>query len=188
MQRAHAAGAARSAADDGARTQRFRQMVGHLGQRISRAADHDELAGAQQGFWLAPFGDIGKGIYADEEKQAVVFLQLALEGADGVDGIVELLAGIRRFQQRGNKALIAGFGQRQRHHGVAVNESRERAAALVRRRVGGDKQDAVEPAGISRGAGYGEMAGVDRIEAAAEVADVHWEKLTTDRADYADKS
>src|SRR5438552_7984329 len=101
---------------------------------------------------------------------------------------MELLAGIRRFQQRRNKALIAGFGQRQRHHGVAMNERRERAAALVRRRVGGHEKDAIEPAGISGGAGHGEMAGVGRIEAAAEVADVHWEKLTTDCADYTDKS
>src|SRR5438132_10360637 len=97
---------------------------------------------------------------------------------------MELLAGIGRFQQRGNKALIAGFSQRQRHHGVAMNESGEWAAALVRRRVGGNKEDAVEPAGISGGTGDGEMAGVDRIEAAAEVADVHWEKLTTDCTDF----
>src|SRR5438552_7493277 len=101
MQRAHPTSAARSAADDGARTLRFRQMIGDLGQRVAGTADHDELAGAQQFFWLAPFGDIGEGVYTDEKKQAVVFLQLALEGADGVDGIMELLARIRRFQQRG---------------------------------------------------------------------------------------
>src|SRR5438309_6224085 len=174
MQGAHATSAARSAADDGPRTQRWRQMIGYLGQRMSRAADHDELAGAQQFFGLAPFGDIGEGVYTDEKKQAVGFFELTLQGADGVDRIMELLAGIRRFQQRGNKALVAGFGQRQRHHGVAMNESRERAAALVRRRVGGHEQDAIEPASIGGGAGDGEMAGVDRIEAAAEVADVHF--------------
>src|SRR5437588_7999086 len=87
MQGAHPTSAARRAADDGAWSQRFRQVIGYLGQRMSRAADHDELAGAQQFFGLAPFGDIGEGVYADEEKQAVGFFELTLQGANGVDRI-----------------------------------------------------------------------------------------------------
>src|SRR2546423_1754644 len=55
LQGAHAAAAARGAADDGARAQGFGQVICDLGQRISRAAGHDEFAGAQQFFGLAPF-------------------------------------------------------------------------------------------------------------------------------------
>ena len=79
MQSADAASSARGAADDGARAQRGRQVVGDLRQRISRAADHNELASAQQFFRLAPLGDFCEGINADEKKQAVIFFKLALE-------------------------------------------------------------------------------------------------------------
>ena len=54
-----------------------------------------------------------------------------------------------------------------------MDEGRERAAALVRGRVGRHEEHAIEPAGIGSGTGDSQMAGVDRIEAAAEVADVH---------------
>src|SRR5437588_40573 len=76
--------------------------------------------------------------------------------------------GDRTHEVNGNTAEMQGA------HATASARSTADDGARARCRGGGGERDAVEPAGGGSGAGDGQMAGVDRIEAAAEVADVHF--------------
>ena len=57
------------------RTETLGQGIGHVGQRIPGTVGYDELALAKQGFRLVPFGDVGKGIHADQDEKFVAGLE-----------------------------------------------------------------------------------------------------------------
>jgi len=83
------------------------------------------------------------------------------EIADGVHGIVELIAGeiVTGFGERWNEMRMFGAGERD--HGEAVRKRCEMLLELVRRTAGRDEMNFVEIETAVGGAGDREMAVVD---------------------------
>src|SRR6185369_3191617 len=73
-------------------TNLFRQSLGHIAQRISRPARHDEFTFPQQLDWTAPFRDGKKRINSDQKKQSIIFLQARSKAPNRVDRITRQLA------------------------------------------------------------------------------------------------
>src|SRR5712671_485901 len=60
------------------RAQTPRQRIGHVSQRIARAAGHDEFAFAKQSLGLMPLGNVSEGVDSEQEKKLVAFLERLL--------------------------------------------------------------------------------------------------------------
>src|ERR1700694_6001939 len=131
-------------------TKALRQRVGHVGQRISRAACDHELALAEQRLSVVPLGDIGESIDTDQKHEAVAFLERLLKPLNRINRVLRfwrpLFAAratsrlVRRLQQGGNKSPFLSGGQC--HHGVTMSEWRKRLLWLVRRNA---RRHAVNP-------------------------------------------
>jgi len=136
----------------------------------ARTIGDDEIAKAEKGFVFLPHGNVEEGVGADHEENAISGTGVA-EVADGVHGIVELVAGeiVASFGERWNEMRM--FGARKRDHGEAVRKWREVLLKFVRRSAGWDEMNFVEIEAAVGGAGDGEMAVVDGIERAAKKRD-----------------
>src|SRR6202022_2397907 len=132
---------AKWARDFGLGTKALRQRVGHVGQRISRAACDDELALAEQRLSVVPLGNISKSINTDQKQEAVAFLERLLEPLNRINRVIRFWrplsaarAGsplVRRLQQGRNQSPFLSGGQC--HHGVTMSEWRKRLLWLLRR-------------------------------------------------------
>jgi hypothetical protein len=58
-----------------ARTKTFRQSIRHVGEGLTRPACHHKLALTKQSLRLMPLGNIGKGVNANQQKEAVCLLE-----------------------------------------------------------------------------------------------------------------
>src|ERR1700730_12097890 len=122
-------------------TKALRQRIGHVGQRIPRAACDDELALAEQRLSVVPRGNIGESVDTDQKQEAVAFLERLLKTLDRINRVIRFWrplsaarAGsqlVRRLQQGRNKGPVLSGGQCQ--HGVTLGEWRKRLLLLVRR-------------------------------------------------------
>src|SRR5467141_2009571 len=102
-------------------TKALRQRVGHVGQRISRAACDDELALAEQRRSVVPLGNIGESIDTDQKQEAVAFLERLLKPLNRINGVIRFLRPlsaaraasqlVRRLQQRRNESPFLSGGQ-----------------------------------------------------------------------------
>src|ERR1019366_7560543 len=93
------------------RPQTFRQRLGHVPQRISRAAGHDEIAFSEKRARLAPFCDVAEGVHSDQEKKAVGFLEGLFQASNGVDGIVRGCGASPRWTAGGGCPYAAEGGR-----------------------------------------------------------------------------
>src|SRR5258708_37178282 len=69
-------------------TKALRQRVGHVGQRIPRAACQHELALAEQRLSVVPLGNIGESIDTDQKQEAVAFLERLLKPLNGINRVI----------------------------------------------------------------------------------------------------
>src|ERR1700694_5779163 len=69
-------------------TKALRQSVGHVGQRIPRAACDDELALAEQRLSVVPLGNIGESIDTDQKHEAVAFLERLLKPLNRINRVL----------------------------------------------------------------------------------------------------
>src|SRR5439155_26216595 len=134
------------------------------------AIGDDEIAEAEERFVFLPHGNVEEGVGADHEDDAIAGIVVA-EIADGVHGIVELIAGeiFASFGERWNEVRMFGAGERD--HGEAVRKRREVLLEFVRRPAGWDEMNFVEIETAVGGAGDREMAVVDGVERAAKERD-----------------
>src|SRR5690242_5619960 len=135
----------------------------------SRTVGDDEIAETQKRFVFFPDGNVQESVGADEEIDAVALLVVSVaEVAHGVHGVVELRAAeiFSGLRERRNKMRVLRAGQRS--HGEAVRKGRQVLFELVRRAAGRNEMNLVKIEATVGGAGYGEMAVMNRIEGAAE--------------------
>src|SRR6266853_1238174 len=163
------------------RTKALRQRVGHVGQRISRAAGDDELALAEQRLSLVPLGNIGESIDTDQKQEAVAFLERLLKPPNRINRVIRFWrplsasrAGgqlVRRLQQGWNKGPFLSGGQSQ--HGVAMGEWRKRLRLFVRRKARRHEINPIQVASLKRCPCQRRVSAMNGIERPTEEADLH---------------
>src|SRR3984893_3466561 len=162
-------------------TKALRQRVGHVGQRISRAACDDELALAEQRLSVVPLGNIGEGIDTDQKQEAVAFLERRLKPLNRINRVIRFWrplsaarAGsllVRRLQQRRNKSPFLSGGQC--HHGVTLSEWGKCLLWLVRRNARRHEINSIQVASLKGGACQCHVPAMNGIERPTEEADLH---------------
>ena len=138
----------------------------------TRAADDDEIRLFQQFFRRPPGSDVLEGVHADNEVQAVGFLELLLQSPHGVDRVGRpSIKSFERLDVRSHEGFFPGSGERD--HGITVRKRRQRLFLLVRRRAGGREKNPAKVKTLLCGAGNRKVSAMDGIESAAEQSDVH---------------
>ena len=134
------------------------------------AIGDDEIAEAEERFVFLPHGNVEEGVGADHEEDAIAGIGVA-EIADGVHGIVELIAGeiFASFGERWNEMRMFGAGKRD--HGEAVRKRREVLLEFVRRPAGWDEMNFVEIEATVGRASDGQVPVVNGIEGSAKQRD-----------------
>jgi len=152
------------------RPQIFRQGLGHVPQRISGTAGHDEIAFRQKRARLAPFRNVAEGVHSDQEKKSVRFFESLFQASNCIDRIIHTagrrdspgVPGTRGFRvtewrcprlSGGAQLRSRKFWRLQqrryespfvlcskRHHGITMDERGERLFLFVRRNVRRHKQ------------------------------------------------
>jgi len=134
------------------------------------AIGDDEIAKTKERFVFLPHGNVEEGVGANHEENAIAGIGVA-EVADGVHGIVKLIAGeiVAGFGERRDEVRMFGAGERD--HGETVRKRREVLLEFVRRTAGRDEMNFVEVEAAIGGAGDSEMSVVDGVERAAKKRD-----------------
>ena len=127
---------------------------------------HDKRADAQQFFHAMPEVKLAQGIHADDEMRVAGRI-LRPECRQRIHRIGYAAAfGLQRADIQSRVV-----GHRQAHHGQPVGDRGQRLAHLVGRRVTGHQEHPVQATRLPHGLRHQQMAGMDRIEGAAENAD-----------------
>ncbi len=116
-----------------------------------------------------PGGDGVKRILPGDEKQFEIRVGGLLEMSHGVDGVG--FSRPRIFHVRNRKRIVSGNGQLQ--HPQAVFKGDDSAVFLVRRRRGGNEDDAVQLQNLRELLGGPQVSEMDRVECSAKEPELH---------------
>src|SRR6185437_13322589 len=137
-------------------------------------ADDDPSCLLDQCFRILPLSYAEKRVRSNDDKDLCARRQLAAQATECVDGVVGR-AGLRTVERAVDCGCLDAVGSiaEQLDHVQAVGEGGMGAARFEWLNGCGCEQHAVEREAVADRLGYGEMASMRRIEAAAEEADSH---------------
>ena len=152
------------------------QRIELLLERKAGAADDNPVGQGEETIRLAPAAEIEKGVCAHQNEDGVARRSLCTKPRERVDGVVGAFVAPGRLKRGGNKSRFSIrwlLMAEEIDHGEPIVERRLETGGFERLTARGDEEHFVEREAGGRGPRDGQMAGMGRVEAAAEVAEAH---------------